>query len=79
MENALWGRDVALEGLARRIRAGERVDLPDHALQHDTLLPVVKKMAACGAFPEPYGLVSFFEKVGGIAKQCIHYLLLSLQ
>ena len=68
MEDALWDREDALEDLARRIRAGERVDLPDHALQHDALLPVVQQMAACGAFPEPYGLVSFFETVGGFDK-----------
>ena len=75
MGDALWGREDALEDAARRIRVGEREDLPDHALQHDNLLPVVQQMAACGAFPEPYDLDSFYETVGGPIKQSPNILL----
>lgn len=66
----MGGREALLEDLARRIRAGERVELPDDKLDYDFLLPTVRQMTDGGGLSDLVDFVACFEKVGRRSHEC---------
>lgn len=51
-----------MEDLARRIVAGGRVELPDPKLDHETLLPTIRKL---DSYLPHFSLEDCFDKVVG--------------